>query len=484
MVSHISEDRVATGIKGFDSLLEGGLPRGSLILLAGDAGSGKTIFAAQYLYYGASRLDEPGIYVSFAENRETFLKNMSRIGIDFEKYEREGTLKFLDLITVTEKGVAVVLERILGELDALKARRLVVDSFTALAQAFSEQIDVRIAVHTILSRMVRRPGCTTILVAEKRRGEERIGSGMEEFVADGLILLTNTTFNERSFRELEIRKLRGTKLTERNLVFTLEGGFRVFPPFEPKAVEKPSVVQPIPDPPNRFSTGIPDLDMAIGGGVEKGSSILLDLDEKISTLEERLFAAPVVANWVAQGRGVWILPGSYADYSVIRSTALSYGLNQQTFENLVLVSGYLPEPSLSPEERRPNFIPLRGSSLEEDFTSHVKPIGELADRTGKPILVVLASDALRILYGEDQCERFLDMGSSMIRQRGSLGVYSVSRRRKKLLARLSALCETHISMVKQHGAILLYGVKPRTGLYALEMDVSRGYALPRLTPIV
>lgn len=482
MASALSEGRVPTGIEGFDGLIEGGIPRRGLILLAGDAGSGKTIFAAQYLYHGISKLKEPGIYVSFAENRQTFLENMSRINIDFEKYEQEGTFRFLDLITVTDKGVGVVLEKILAEIDSLKAKRLVVDSFTALAQAFSEQIDVRITVHTILGKMVRQSGCTTILVAEKRRGDERIGSGMEEFVADGVILLKDTILDGRPFRELEIRKLRGTRLTERNLAFTLGGGFRVFPPFKPKPIDNPSVFEPTPDPPEGFSTGIPDLDRVIGGGVPRGSSILLDLSEKISSAEEQMFAAAVVANWVAQGRGAWILPSSYADYEVIRSTALRYGFSQEAFENLVLVSGYRKERAF--EKRRPNFIPLGGSSLEEDFQSHVKPIGDLAGRTGKPMLLVLSADVVGILYGEDQCERFLDMGVSMIRQRDSLAIYSVSRRRKKLGARLSALCETHLSLVKKHGAILFYGTKPRTGIYAVEADVSNGCAMPRLAQIV
>jgi hypothetical protein len=80
----VSEDRVATGIEGFDAQIEEGIPKGSLVLLAGDAGSCKTIFAAQYLYQGASKLGEPGIYVSLAEDRETFLKNMKRMGMDFD----------------------------------------------------------------------------------------------------------------------------------------------------------------------------------------------------------------------------------------------------------------------------------------------------------------------------------------------------------------------------------------------------------------
>lgn len=147
----LSEDRVPTGIEEFDSLMEGGFPRGSLVLLAGDAGSGKTIFASQYLYHGAE-LGEPGVYLSFAESRETFLKNMKRIGMDLQKLEQDGRFKFLDLITASEKGVETVLTNTVVEVNVMTAKRLVLGSFSALAQAFKEPIDARIVLHPILSR--------------------------------------------------------------------------------------------------------------------------------------------------------------------------------------------------------------------------------------------------------------------------------------------------------------------------------------------
>jgi circadian clock protein KaiC len=122
--SNVKNDRVPTGIEGFDELVEGGIPRGYLVLVAGTAGSGKTIFASQYLHHGLSRFNEPGIYVSFAENREMFLKNMKRMGMEFEKFEQKGKFKFLDMVTVKDKGVDSIIERILSEVETLKAQRL------------------------------------------------------------------------------------------------------------------------------------------------------------------------------------------------------------------------------------------------------------------------------------------------------------------------------------------------------------------------
>lgn len=160
------DERVATGVEGFDNLIEGGFPRGDLILLVGHPGSGKTILSSQFLHHGASRQQEPGIYVSFAENREAFLRNMKRSKMDFEKLEKQNLFRFLDFVTVKEGAIDEALNTVMAEIDSLKAKRLVIDSFSAMSQAFSQKIDARIVLHTVLGRMTRLSGVTTILIAK------------------------------------------------------------------------------------------------------------------------------------------------------------------------------------------------------------------------------------------------------------------------------------------------------------------------------
>jgi len=152
----MSENRVPTGIDGLDPLIEGGFPRGSLVLLAGSPGTGKTIFSMQFLWKGAENYGDNGIYVSFAENEDTILLNISRLfGRDLRKRKGgRGKVKILDLTTVTEKGLSTILEMILEEVTALKAKRLVIDSFSAMAQAFEEPIEARIILHNILGKLV------------------------------------------------------------------------------------------------------------------------------------------------------------------------------------------------------------------------------------------------------------------------------------------------------------------------------------------
>jgi circadian clock protein KaiC len=260
----LTEDRASTGVDGFDALIDGGFPRGSLVLMAGEAGSGKTIFSAQYLYHGASKLAEPGIYVSFAENRETFLENMKRLKMDFESLEQEGKFEFLDYATITEKAVTETLTSVLSEIDRLKARRLVIDPFTALAQAFKGPVDARVAIRTILGKMVRQADCTTLLIAEKTSGVRQIGLGIEEFVADGVVLLTLSSERGHVERRLQVVKMRGTKACKEEVRYDVnEHGITIYQFPQIKPVKKTYT--------KKLSTGIKGLDETVGGGLPQAS---------------------------------------------------------------------------------------------------------------------------------------------------------------------------------------------------------------------
>ena len=134
-------------------------------------------------------MDEAGIYVSFAEGREAFYDNMRGFGFDFERLEEKGKFKFLELFTVRNKGVSSILSLIVDEVYSMGAKRLVIDSFSALTQAFERPIDMRLILHTVLSKIIRKTGCTTLIILEVPYGESKIGHGIAEFIADLILLL-------------------------------------------------------------------------------------------------------------------------------------------------------------------------------------------------------------------------------------------------------------------------------------------------------
>jgi circadian clock protein KaiC len=203
------KDRVPFGIAELDNLIEGGLPRGGLIIIAGSPGAGKTILSAQFIYNGATMYKEKGIYVCLSEVREHFKSNMLGLGWDFAKLEEKGMIRIVELPTVARIKVEDMTNLIMEEAKKFKAQRLVVDSLSALNLALASRAEVRTVIN-LLTRMLKNTGCTTIMITESPWGTTGIGMGIEEFVADGIILMESIVVGNRLERRLMVLKMRAT----------------------------------------------------------------------------------------------------------------------------------------------------------------------------------------------------------------------------------------------------------------------------------
>jgi circadian clock protein KaiC len=202
-------ERVSSGIAGLNELIEGGFPRGNLIVLSGPPGAGKTIFGFQFLYEGIRR-GETGMFVTFLEDKKSFYSNFEHMGFDLQEIDDTGRFNFMSLLTTKEAGVSGSLKIMVSEIAKHKVTLLVIDSFTAMREAFKDTIEARIILNTILGKMVRVMGCTTLLIVEKAPGSERASLGMEEFVADGVINLESFMDRLEMRRRILISKMRGT----------------------------------------------------------------------------------------------------------------------------------------------------------------------------------------------------------------------------------------------------------------------------------
>lgn len=201
--------RVLTGISSLDKILGGGFNRGDTILVAGQPGAGKTTLGLQYLYGGATECDENGVYITFVESFEKLKRDGLRFGWDFEKLEKEKKISFLGLIHgQKEKGVEANFSIIINEIDSVDAKRVVIDSLTAMTAYIESKADARNFI-LLLNRFLERAGYTSLLLVEVPWGKEDIGSGFEEFLADGLIVLKSTIDRFRVRRMLFVPKMRG-----------------------------------------------------------------------------------------------------------------------------------------------------------------------------------------------------------------------------------------------------------------------------------
>ena len=476
----MDEQRVSTGIDELDRVIEGGFPKGSLILLTGNPGTGKTVFSARFLYRGATDYGENGVYVNFAESRETFYKNMRPFGFDFKRLEEEGKFRYLSMLTVRESRVSSILKLILEEINKVKAKRLVIDSFSAIAQALEKPHDARILIHTVLDRIVRYIECTTIVIVEVPFGADRIGLGIEEFVADGVIHLRMGRLEERLFRDMVIRKMRGTEVSEDEIGFTIKGGFKAFTSFETKNIERREKFKPLPDPPGKFSTGSEELDSLLNGGYPRGSIILLEIGRNVSTQQYHLILSPTPWSFLMREAGVIVLPSSGVDYNIVWRRAVESGLPKEKINHCLRVCIFR---SLA-AEKKPWLIEFEGKNMDEDFERYLEVANELREETGKPLLHITGIDLLLAHYGTDDSLKVINLSATMIRENGSLGIFLLKPGYPRISNILNSLVDIHLKMIREHGALLLYGLKPRTKLHFLEMNVSRGYSVPKLTPVV
>ncbi len=205
-----SKDRVATAIPGLDNVMEGGFERFSTNLIAGGAGSGKTIFGVQFLVNGIAKFNEPGVYLTFEENKKKLQGHMLKFGWDLEKLEKQNKLAIIEYMPehvekLIEEGGGIIENTISG----IKAKRIVIDSLTAFTLLFRGDLERKKACLSLF-KMLQRWGCTTLLVAEQEPDYEKHQSTLMEFEADGVILLYNIRKGDYRERSLEILKLRGT----------------------------------------------------------------------------------------------------------------------------------------------------------------------------------------------------------------------------------------------------------------------------------
>jgi len=216
--------RVPTGIDGLDPLIEGGFLRGDVILLAGGTGSGKTIFSTQFICYGATQHGEKGVYATFEEDAKTLKRNMLRFGFDFERLERKGLIKVVDLETLKGGGLSANIEFILGALNEIDGKRLVMDSLTAFLSACTENLEYRMLMHLIY-RVLKTRGYTTIMTCSVPRGAGTLGLGIEEFIADSVVYLENVIDGLELRTRFLIHKMRGTDHSRKyhNVVITGKG---------------------------------------------------------------------------------------------------------------------------------------------------------------------------------------------------------------------------------------------------------------------
>ena len=266
--------KIRTMIEGFDDISHGGIPSGRSTLVSGTSGTGKTLFAAQFIYNGITYFDEPGVFVTFEESPQDIIQNAYSFGWDLQKLVNESKLFILDASpdpegqdVVGNFDLSALIERIQYAIRKYKARRVSIDSVTAVFQQYDAASVVRREIFRLVARL-KQMGVTTVMTTERLDEYGPVARfGVEEFVSDNVVIVRNALEGERRRRTIEILKLRGTTHMKGEYPFTITNeGINIFPLGAMRLTQRSSNA--------RVSSGVPTLDEMCGGGFFKDSIIL------------------------------------------------------------------------------------------------------------------------------------------------------------------------------------------------------------------
>jgi len=198
--------RIPTGITGLDDLMEGGFEEGSINLVTGKTGTGKSIFSSQFIYMGAKKYNEKGLYITAGDTAKNIRKQATKIGWDMEALEKSGSVK---IVEVEPYDIEKLLENVSISKEMAQAKRIVIDSVSMFELYMQEPYKIRKNLFAVLQKL-RDMGKTVLVVAEITEDSKNLSrTGVIEFMVDSVMVLQFMGIAKYK-RSLAIRKMRVT----------------------------------------------------------------------------------------------------------------------------------------------------------------------------------------------------------------------------------------------------------------------------------
>jgi circadian clock protein KaiC len=263
--------KMPTGIRGLDSILDGGLPVGRTILLSGGPGTGKTVLAVELLYRFALA-GEPGILLTFEEKADQIRTNAIAMGMNIADLENEGKLKILHVdvphgaIRTGDYDIKGLLAIIEGQRKALGAKRIVIDAIDMLMRIFGDPVREREEMY-ILHDYLRELAITVILTVKMNHAQEQVYPFLD-FMADCVLSLDQRMQGQVRTRRMKVLKYRGSRFLSNEHPFVLSAGGVVFMPVSSLSLDyRPSR--------KKVTSGNAGLDVVLGGGYHSGTCVMV-----------------------------------------------------------------------------------------------------------------------------------------------------------------------------------------------------------------
>lgn len=428
-----SLERVQTGIEAFDDLVMGGLPKGRVTIVGGTPGSGKTVFATQFLVHGMNDADEPGVFVTFEEAADDIEHNMASFGWDIPAARASKRMVFVDASpresddrVVGAFDLSGLLSRITHAVRTCGAKRIVLDSITQLFDHFIvDQNQVRRELLRVASEL-KRAGLTVLMTAERNSEYGDISRHrIEEFVADNVVILRNALQGERRRRTIEVLKMRGSRHIEGEVPITLvETRGIVAVPLSSLRLEQQSSTM-------RVTSGNAMLDTMTGGGFFRDSVTLVS---GATGTGKTLLVTNFLGGGVTAGERA-LLVGYEESRGQLFRNAASWGVDFQAMEE----AGKLKVVCLYPET--------------QNLPDHLLMIQDLVDEFKPDRLAVDSLSAMERIASETAFREFLISLTSFLKKRE---IASLCTATNASLVGSQSASEQHISTLTDSIVLLRY----------------------------
>ncbi len=414
--------------------------KGYILLVKGDAGTGKTNLALELMALLHSEGD--AVHIS----TRTYPEKLSFQHALFSKLAAEPNVQFFSTLEFDPTQFVVGHKVISGLHDLLSSMEnplVVLDSWEGISDYIPSE--ARMKVEQSLMAVLEETGARLILVSEHSEANTTLDQ-----LADAILILRQKVIDDRRLRELEIRKLRGVPIRQDQYLFTLAGGrFQYLEPFDFKLPAETAMFRPVDNTETHMSTGSRDLDSLLGGGVARGSTVLLEMRGDVPFEAQLYVPLTALLNFLATNNAVMMFP--YSDFDPKRSRLFA---TQFLAEDM-----YDANMRVFTTDRVEDPVAIKFSlDMAKDFEMWLEVYGKFKNQ-GKIIWKLMALDTV---------ENFQSV---------------LARPNLELTEKVANISQIHLVITTRWGTLVFYGVKPRTGFYGLQFSFGNGYPEFKLIPL-
>jgi KaiC/GvpD/RAD55 family RecA-like ATPase len=490
---------------------------GRSLIVKGGAGSGKTTFGLELLervgqpnrsYYLSTRVGDEALYRQFPWLKATEMRTrvLDAAKLFLDAIQSTGKSREPDLPETEQRKVRAGKE-ILGSfgqergpptrvdrahLQALLKRSpmpevenvynriekalpekalLVIDSLEGVTHKYG--LEMEEFVMALQKDLVEGSSTDVVMILEKPE------AGGIEYLVDGLISIQREELDERRVRHLRLEKLRATNIGRARYAVTLNGGrFEALGIGSGSPSSPPTGAwKPIPDPERYYSTGIPDFDQLLGGGFRRGSVNAFEVDVNVGIDDYYMLFTPTFLNFLAQGRGIIAVLAAGESPEKLRETLVRHVPPNQ-FDTRVRIPDYTAN-----ETEDPYILPMARFGRDEAMRAMVTAEKAVAGPDRKPFIEYTAFDTFESLMGDQVAIRMYFQGLSRTKHVGNLGI-GLLKPGLLVSSEILNMVDTYFRIINIDNAPCIYGIRPRTTIYAISVDPEKGAPHATLTPVV